>query len=43
MEILSAVRARVIFLLARGWLCLALNLLARVARKALASSFLVLG
>ena len=43
LEILSAVRALVILLLARGWFCLALNLLASVAKNALASSFFVLG
>ena len=40
---LSAVRARVIFLRGLGWDCLDLILLARVARNALASSFLVDG
>ena len=41
--ILSAVRALVIFLRGLGWFCLDLNLLASVAIKALASSFLVEG
>ena len=41
--ILSAVKARVIFFLGFGWFCLDFSLFANVARKALASSFLVDG